>query len=78
MNRTSSAPPVRCGIEPAKSFGSARALDGVDIAVRAGEPPAVMGAAGSGRSTLPHCLADIALPDGGNAPSPIADGGTNA
>ncbi|MGW4905439.1 ABC transporter ATP-binding protein [Streptomyces sp. NPDC004270] len=65
MNLTSSAPPVLCGIGLSKSFGSTRALDGVDIAVRAGESLAVMGPSGSGKSTLLHCLANIERPDGG-------------
>ncbi|MFJ8137879.1 ABC transporter ATP-binding protein [Streptomyces sp. NPDC096013] len=64
MNNTSS-PPVLSGIGLSKSFGSTRALDGVDVAVRAGESLAVMGPSGSGKSTLLHCLANIERPDGG-------------
>lgn len=47
------------------AFGSTRALDGVDITVDAGEVVAVMGASGSGKSSLLHCLAGILRPDAG-------------
>ncbi|MFG3259387.1 ABC transporter ATP-binding protein [Streptomyces sp. NPDC048172] len=57
--------PVLQGTGLARSFGATRALDGVDIAVRAGESLAVMGPSGSGKSTLLHCLAGIERPDAG-------------
>ena len=48
-----------------KSYGATRALDGVDLAVRAGESLAVTGPSGSGKSTLLHCLAGVERPDTG-------------
>ncbi|MDH6628318.1 putative ABC transport system ATP-binding protein [Streptomyces sp. LBL] len=64
-HNTSWPPTVLNGIGLSKSFGSTRALDGVDIAVQAGESLAVMGPSGSGKSTLLHCLANIERPDSG-------------
>ncbi|MFJ4962932.1 Lipoprotein-releasing system ATP-binding protein LolD [Streptomyces sp. ADI96-02] len=48
-----------------KAYGPTPALDGADIAVRAGEIVAVTGPSGSGKSTLLHCLAGVVRPDSG-------------
>lgn len=48
-----------------KQFGTTLALDGADFEIAAGEVVAVMGASGSGTSTLLHCLAGIVPPDTG-------------
>ena len=48
-----------------KTYGSTTALNGVSVAIRAGESVAVMGTSGSGKTTLLHCLAGIVQPDSG-------------
>jgi ABC-type branched-subunit amino acid transport system ATPase component len=50
----------------AKSFGGLRALDGVDISVRAGSVHAVIGPNGSGKSTLLKILSGSIRPDAGS------------
>ncbi|MDL4817875.1 ABC transporter ATP-binding protein [Actinomadura opuntiae] len=57
--------PVLAGRGLAKRFGTAVALDGVDLAVGRAETVAIMGPSGSGKSTLLHCLAGIMRPDAG-------------
>ncbi|WP_344279290.1 ABC transporter ATP-binding protein [Actinomadura napierensis] len=57
--------PVLAGRGLAKRFGTAVALDGVDLAVGRAEAVAIMGPSGSGKSTLLHCLAGILRPDAG-------------
>ena len=58
--------PVLSAQNLTKTYGSTTALDGVSATVRAGESVAVMGASGSGKTTMLHCLAGIVLPDTGS------------
>jgi ribose transport system ATP-binding protein len=51
------------GVE--KHFGAVRALDGVDLAVAAGECVGLVGHNGAGKSTLMHVLAGTLAPDRG-------------
>jgi putative ABC transport system ATP-binding protein len=48
------------------SYGQTRALNGVSMSVAPGESVAVMGASGSGKSSLLHCLAGVIAPDSGS------------
>lgn len=48
-----------------KTYGITRALNGVDLAVRAGESVAVMGPSGSGKTTLMHVLSGIIAAESG-------------
>ncbi|GAB2980863.1 hypothetical protein GCM10023080_053630 [Streptomyces pseudoechinosporeus] len=49
----------------AKSFGGAKALDGVDLTVPAGQVHALLGHNGAGKSTLIKCLGGAYAPDAG-------------
>ncbi len=48
-----------------KTFGGARALDGVTLAFAAGEIHALVGENGAGKSTLIRCCTGVLAPDGG-------------
>ncbi len=48
-----------------KSFGSFKALDGVDLAVARGEKIVVCGPSGSGKSTLIRCISQLETHDEG-------------
>jgi putative ABC transport system ATP-binding protein len=65
MNAFVPAPPVLSASGLTKTYGSATALAGVDVAIAPGESVAIMGASGSGKTTLLHCLAGIVRPDTG-------------
>jgi ABC-2 type transport system ATP-binding protein len=51
----------------AKSFGEVRAVDGVDLAVRAGSVYGVLGPNGAGKTTTIRMLATLLRPDAGSA-----------
>jgi phosphonate transport system ATP-binding protein len=57
-------PPLRIG-GLRKAFGTRTVLDGVDLEVGAGEAVAVLGANGSGKSTVLRCVVGLVEPDGG-------------
>src|SRR5919202_1557012 len=50
-----------------KSFGSMRAVDGLDLTVRAGAIYGVLGPNGAGKTTTIRMLATLLRPDGGSA-----------
>ena len=62
---TSIAPPLfqMSGID--KRYGGVRALEGVDLSVRAGRIHAVLGENGAGKSSLIKCMSGVVQPDAG-------------
>lgn len=74
MNALVAAPPVLSASGLTKTYGSAAALAGVDVAIAPGESVAIMGASGSGKTTLLHCLAGIVRPDTGSVVLATAHG----
>jgi ABC-2 type transport system ATP-binding protein len=50
-----------------KTFGTVRAVDGVDLAVRSGSVYGVLGPNGAGKTTTIRMLATLLRPDGGSA-----------
>ena len=61
-----SAPPPlfqMAGID--KRYGGVRALEGVDLAVKAGRIHAVLGENGAGKSSLIKCMSGVVQPDAG-------------
>lgn len=58
--------PLLVGSDLRLSFGPTPALRGAGLSIDAGEVVAVMGASGSAKSTLLHCLAGILLPESGH------------
>jgi ABC-2 type transport system ATP-binding protein len=50
-----------------KTFGTTRAVDGVDLAVRSGSVYGVLGPNGAGKTTTIRILATLLRPDGGEA-----------
>jgi putative ABC transport system ATP-binding protein len=57
--------PVLAGRGLVKRYGEVRALDGVDITVRAGDVVAIVGPSGSGKSSLLHVLSGVLPADAG-------------
>ena len=56
---------VAVGRALSRSYGTLRALDGVDVEVRAGEVFGLLGPNGAGKSTFVRCLMGLLAPDSG-------------
>ncbi|CAL9511996.1 Daunorubicin_doxorubicin resistance ATP-binding protein DrrA [Nocardiopsis dassonvillei] len=65
MDRTHTAPPAVTLNGVVKEFGAVRALDGVDLAVGAGERVALLGRNGAGKSTAVDILLGLDAPTAG-------------
>jgi len=52
------------GVE--KSFGRKRVLDGIDLAVAAGESLVIIGGSGTGKSVLIKCILGLMRPEAGS------------
>src|SRR5437588_11061870 len=65
MTTTTSAAPVAELRRAVKRYGKVTALDGVDLAVRAGELTAVLGPNGAGKTTAIKLLLGLARPTSG-------------
>ncbi len=63
--REGGAPPVFRMTGIAKRYGGVRALEGVDLVVRAGRIHAILGENGAGKSSLIKCMAGVVQPDAG-------------
>ncbi len=59
------SPPLLAMTGIGKPFPGVRALDDMQLDVRAGEVHAVVGENGAGKSTLMHILAGVYQPDAG-------------
>ena len=63
----SEAPPPKIAVSGLrKSFGRKRVLDGVEIAVGAGESLVIIGGSGTGKSVLIKCIIGLLRPDAGS------------
>jgi octopine/nopaline transport system ATP-binding protein len=61
----STAPPAVEIRDLRKSFGSLEVLKGVSLAAQDGDVLAILGASGSGKSTMLRCINMLEVPDGG-------------
>lgn len=75
---SSSAPPAIQARGLSRSFGAVRAVDGVDLDVRAGAVTALIGPNGSGKTTLMLMLAGLLAPDSGEMTVAGADPAASA
>src|SRR5271165_6019206 len=67
MSRTAGATPPKIAVSGLrKSFGRNRVLDGVDLAIPAGESIVVIGGSGTGKSVLVKCVLGLLRPDQGS------------